>query len=153
MLTLLKYVVNSFLHLLKPEGVSWKRNGVIIPIVQNWNYYFVWNRQSFALLHSSLICRIIFYYKCCYIITLFILVQTFCIYKSTSKYLPSLFIYCESMSKNLTFVYIANRLFTILRMNFIASAHYTYHFFMSLRHLSFTKAPIKFYFYKCFFLI
>ena len=62
-------------------------------------------------------------------ITLFILVQTFCTYKSTSKYPPALFVYCEFMSKNLTFVYNPNRLFELLRMNSMASAHHTYHFF------------------------
>ena len=47
--------------------------------------------------------------------------------------LLKLFVYCEFALRNLTYAFCANRLFTLIRMNFIASAHNTYLFIIFKR--------------------
>ena len=63
-----------------------------------------------------------------------ILVHTFYTYISSYKFcLLKLFFYCEYMLQNLTYAFCVNIPFTRIRMNFIASAHNTCHFFILKR--------------------
>lgn len=76
----------------------------------------------------------IIYCRCCYLITLCILAHTFYICISSNKFCPlKLFIYCEFALRDLTDAFCVNRPFTRIRMNFIASAHNTYLFFILQR--------------------
>mgnify|MGYP001852037190 FL=1 len=63
-----------------------------------------------------------------------ILAHTFYTYISSYKFCPlKLFFYSEYMLQNLTYAFCVNRPFTRIRMNFIASAHNTCHFFIFKR--------------------
>ena len=77
-----------------------------------------------------------------YKITLSILAQTFYTCVSTYKFcLLKLFSYCEYMLQNLTYAFLTNRFFVIIRMDFIASPPSElslYYFITSLWHLSFS---------------
>ena len=109
------------------------KNWCIIPIVLKIIHQ-IETPHSVAFNYDGLVCRFIKSTAGAIFSILCILAHTFYTYISSYKFCPlKLFFYCEYMLQDLTYAFCVNRPFTRIRMNFIASAHNTCHFFILKR--------------------